>query len=117
MLSHVDRHHRGDAQGDGIAGTRVDLDDLAVLADENACEEDRVFQVVDLDAVDLAAELLNDVGQQVMRQWPGGGDSLQAAVNRIRLSRPDHDRKRALTVHLLEDDDLPILHLADDNAL
>jgi hypothetical protein len=50
-----------------------------------------------------------------VRERPRGGNAFEAAVDRIGLAAADHDRKVPLPVHLAQDDDLLILHFADDN--
>src|SRR5665213_4136959 len=71
MLRHEDRHHRRDAQRDRIARSAVDLKNLAIPANEDSREERVVFEIVDLDALDGSAELLDHVRQQVVREWAG----------------------------------------------
>jgi hypothetical protein len=46
MLRDINRHGRRDAQRDGVAGAAVDLDDLAVLSDEDAGEEGVVLKML-----------------------------------------------------------------------
>src|SRR4051812_422147 len=76
-----------------------------------------VLQVVDLDPVDDAAQLLDYVGQEVVRQRAGVDVALEAAVYRHRLGVADDDRELALPVHLLQPDDLLLSHLADDDLV
>jgi hypothetical protein len=46
---------------------------------------------------------------------PGGRLAAQAPVDRQRFGISDHDRERALAVHLFEVDELGLGHLADDD--
>src|SRR4051794_25631557 len=66
VFSHVDGNDGGNSQGDGIAGAAVDLDGLPVLPDVDPGEEGVGLEVVDLDAVDVAAHTLDDVGEEVV---------------------------------------------------
>ena len=60
------------ASGDRVAGPRVDLDELAVVADPELGEIGVVAQLVDVDVLQLAAEQLDRVGQQVVGQRARG---------------------------------------------
>ena len=51
-----------------------------------------------------------------MRHRPGQDVALEAAVDGGRLEETDDDRKRAVAVRFLEDDDLVVLGLADHDA-
>src|SRR6202035_1342245 len=107
----------GNPQRDRVAGPAVDLDQLPVLPDEDLGEEGVVLQVVDLDAFDLPAKLVDDAGQQIVRLRPRGGNALQAAVDGIGFVVPDHDGELPLAIHLLEVDDLLVLHLTNDDFM
>ena len=68
VFGDVDRHVDGHGQGDGVAGTRVDLDELAVVADAQLGEIGVLAQLVDVDVLQLAAQQLDRVRQQVVSQ-------------------------------------------------
>src|SRR5687767_6610482 len=76
VLGDEDGHAGRDAQGDRVARAAVDLTDVAVLADVDAGEERPAFQVVDLDLLDLAAEVFDHAAEQVVRERPLRGDAL-----------------------------------------
>ena len=73
------------------------------------------LEIVDLDPLDLPAKGLDDVGQQVVSEWAGGGIALEAPINRHRFGAADDDGEFALAIHLFEPDELLVLHLTDDD--
>src|SRR5688572_24997760 len=72
VLGDEDRDASGDAQGDRVARSAVDLSDVAVLADVDAGEERAALEVVDLDLLDRPAEVLDHAAEQVVGERPGG---------------------------------------------
>ena len=60
MRGHENRRFGGDRQGNGVAGTAVDFDQFAVLADADFGEVRVIDQVGDHDVLNLAAHLLED---------------------------------------------------------
>src|SRR3954454_8795019 len=110
-----DRDVDGHGDGDGVAGAGVDLDDLAGVADPELGVIGVVAQLADEDVLQLAAEQLDGVGQQVVGQGARGGEPLDAAVDAGRLEDADHDRERALAIDLLEENDLLLVVLVDDD--
>lgn len=107
----VDRHR----DGDRVAGAGIDFHDLSFMADSQL-RVVRVFtQLADKDVLKLAPKQLDDVREQVVSQRARGGQALHAAIDAGRLEDADHDGKRALAVHLLEEDDLLLVVLVDDD--
>src|SRR5207247_907234 len=102
--------------GDGVAGAAVDLDQLAVLADAQLGEVGVLAQVADEDVLQVAAELIDDVGDEIVGQRPGGLHALDAAVDAGGLEDADDDGEAAFAVHLPEHDDLLLVDLVDDDA-
>src|SRR5687767_12520230 len=81
VLGDEDGDRGGDAEGDGVARTAVDLHDFTVAADENAGVERVVLKVVNLDPVDDAAQLFDHVGEQVVGERAGVDVALEPAVD------------------------------------
>src|SRR5262249_27498542 len=117
ILGDVNGDVGGDGQGNGIAGAAVHLDQLAVVPNAELGVVGVVAQLADVDIADFAAELLDDVGDEVVRQGPRRRQALDAAVDAGCLEDADHDGETALAVHLLEHDDLLLVDLADDDPL
>src|SRR5271157_5901336 len=63
VFGHVDRHVDGHGQGDGVAGARIDLDELAVVSDPQLGEIGVLAQLVDVNVLQLPSQKLNRVGQ------------------------------------------------------
>src|SRR5512135_962352 len=115
LAGDVDRDVDGHGDGDGVARPRVHLDQLAVVADPELGVVGVVAKLADVDVLQLAAEQLDRVSQQVVRQRSGGGQALDPAIDARRLEDADDDRERPLAVHLLEEDDLLLVVLVDDD--
>ena len=111
VFSDKDGNRRRDAQGDRVARPAVDFDQRSVVTDHQLSEERSLFQVVDLDALELSSQLVDHVRQQVVRERAGRRFALQPTVDRVRFSATDDDGKLALAGHFFQDNDLLILHL------
>jgi hypothetical protein len=55
VLSHVDRHIHGHRQRNRVAGPRIDLDELSVMADSQLREIGVLAQLVDVNILQLAS--------------------------------------------------------------
>src|SRR5260370_15765417 len=117
VLRHVDRHFRRYRYRDSVAGPTIDFDQLAVLADAQPGEIGVLTQLVDVNVLQVAAEVVDDGADQIMRHGAGPHDSLDAPVDAQRLEQADHDGKRAFPVDLVEHDNLLIVDLVDDDSL
>ena len=106
-----------DAEGNRIGRPRIDLVQVPVLPDHQFCKKRMVAQVVDDNFLELAAEVADHVGQQIVRERPGRLDVLDAPVDAGRLEDADDDGEAALAVHLAQHDHLLVVDLVDDNAL
>src|SRR5678815_1932095 len=69
LFRHVDGQSRvaGNGNGDGVRGTRIDLDDFPLFLDSQLGEVDMVPQLADLDAIELSPELFHGRYQQLVR--------------------------------------------------
>src|SRR5579883_1756969 len=56
LVGDVDRHIDGHGQGDRVAGPRVDLDELAVVADPQLGEISMLAQLIDVNILQVAAQ-------------------------------------------------------------
>src|SRR5262249_41984855 len=109
VFGDVDRHFRGNGQGDGVAGPAIHLDQLAVLANAQLGKIGVLAQFTDIDVLKIAAELFDGAGDQVVRQRPRRLLAAHAAIDAGRLEDADDDRKAAVAVHLAEHDDLLVV--------
>ncbi len=73
ILGHEDRDVDRHGDGDGVARPGVDLDQLAVVPDPELGVVGVVAQLADEDVLELAAEQLDGVGQEVVGQGTGAG--------------------------------------------
>ena len=71
VLGDINRDSRRHAERNRVARPAVDLEHFSVFADVYRREERVLFEVVDLDPVDLASELLNHVGEKIVSHGPG----------------------------------------------
>ena len=117
LFVHEDRERRlaGHRHGNGIGGTGIDLDQLAVLPYAELGVVGVLLEFADDDVVKLPAQLLHDADDQIVSQRPGRRPPLDAAVDLRRLGQPDEDGKLPRSVDLLKVNDLIIADLADDD--
>src|SRR5208283_1212974 len=115
VFGHVDRHVDGHGQGDGVAGARIDLDELAVVSDPQLGEIGVLAQLVDVNVLQLPSQKLDRVRQQVMSQRALGRLVLDAPVDARGLENADHDREHAIAFNFLEENDMLIAILVDDD--
>jgi len=116
MIRHKNRCARGDAQGNRIGRAGVDFDGSPVQAQMYPCVEDVMSQVAYNYLFYPGVEILNNIGQQIVRHRAGRLDALESAVDRENLDDADYDRKTPLAVPFLENDHLLIGHLIYDYA-
>src|SRR5262249_7344562 len=88
-----------------------------VLADAELGEVGVVAQVADEDVLQVAAEMIDHAGHQVVSERPRRRHALDAAVDARGLEDADDDGKAAVAFHFLEHDHLLIMDLADNDPL
>lgn len=116
MFSHEDGHAVRDPQGDGVTGAGVDFDGLPMLFHDELGVVRVVAQIADDDADQLAAEVFDHAGQQVVRLWTFDGHAAQTTFDRRRLEKSDDDRHGTFAVDLTQLDELILACLGDQNA-
>src|SRR5207245_2487688 len=111
----VNRHLRRDRDRDRVAGTAIDLDDFAVLADAQLGVIGVVHEFADEDVLKFGPEHFDRGGDEIMGQRPRRWVALDAAVDAGGLEDADYDREAALPLDLAQHDDLLVVNVADDD--
>ena len=104
------------SQGDGVAGPAIDFDELTLFADAQLREISVLAEFVDVDVLKIAAEIVDDAGNEIVGQGPGRLLALDATIDAGGLENADDNRKRALTFRLAQHNDVLIVDFINDDA-
>jgi len=99
-----DRHVDAHGKRQGVGRTGVDFELPPIEAHDDPGVEHIVPELSDLDLQDFGAKRLDDVAQQVVGERAGDFHLLKTDGDSLGLEGADPDRKEALRIDLLEDD-------------
>ena len=110
----VDVNWRAQAhsQGDGIAGSGVNLDCIASRVNINHGEENIFAQIIDVDVAHRSAHFLDGGLEQVVGQRPFARHALQLKRYRFRLELTNPDGQVTLFIDIAQHDQAMLRHQA-----
>ena len=104
------------SQGDRVAGAAVEFDHVIVFANADLSVIRMFNQMSDDDILGFAAQFINGVLKQIVRQRSRRCVSLNPAVDAHRLEQANQDWKRAGAPDLSQEHDLLVVNLTDNDA-
>ena len=105
----------GDRDGDGVGGAGIDFDDLAIGPDAELCEVGMVLEIGDDHVVEFAAQALDNLADEVVRERPRRSEALHAAVDHGCFEQADENGEGPLAVDFFQIDDLVVVDFADND--